>query len=54
MLVSLEELDQLEEEIIRGVSQVLPEHELVSKAIFFDNRLPVDVRFFTIDAGLLK
>ncbi|KAB2571615.1 Two-component system protein B [Lasiodiplodia theobromae] len=41
-LVSLHELDQLEEEIVRGISQVLPEYELVSKSIFFDNRLPVD------------
>ncbi|KAF9636567.1 hypothetical protein BFW01_g7463 [Lasiodiplodia theobromae] len=53
-LVSLHELDQLEEEIVRGISQVLPEYELVSKSIFFDNRLPVDVSFFTIDADLLK
>lgn len=51
---SLYELNQLETDILRDITLMLPEDELSSSPVLFDNRLTLDCSIITIDIQLLK
>lgn len=51
---SLYELNQLEADILRDISLMLPEEELASTSVLFDNQLTFECSIITIDIGLLK
>lgn len=51
---SLYELNQLEADMLRDISLMLPEEELASTSVLFDNQLTFECSIVTIDIGLLK
>ncbi|EKG17966.1 hypothetical protein MPH_04823, partial [Macrophomina phaseolina MS6] len=51
---SLYELNQLEADILRDISLMLPEEELALSSVLFDNQLTFECSIVTIDIGLLK
>ncbi|KAF2135850.1 uncharacterized protein K452DRAFT_303246 [Aplosporella prunicola CBS 121167] len=51
---TLYELTRLESDILRDISQMLPEDEIVNTSVLFDNRLSVECSIITTDIALLK
>ncbi|KAL0260526.1 hypothetical protein SLS55_004215 [Diplodia seriata] len=48
------ELNLLEADILRDITLMLPEEELASTSVLFDNQLTLECSIVTIDIGLLK